>query len=147
MELTKEIYQNPDEARQALRVLSPFMVAYWTLIVIVAGVIGFGLWRLFSAQRRLTRPPAAPASLSSKDGKLTGSNYVGLSKEEMKLLLEAELKRRAEAGETVVLKKPFEGPLDWADVDETGAPRPQAERGPSYDEWQRSQGTGPASGA
>lgn len=139
MNLSPDLYNDPQGAQSALQALGPFMALFWTVIIVILAAVGFGLRKLYLAQAKIKSAGAAPAGATAKDGKLTGGNYAGLSKEEMKLLLDAEIKRRQEAGEEVVLRNPFEGPLDWEDVDETGAPRPKAERAASYDEWMRQQ--------
>lgn len=134
MDLDPSIYQDPERAQQALKLFSPFMLIFWTLAILVGCVLIWGVWRLM----QVSKQTAAPPPVKVKPGE--AGSFTGLSRDEMKLLLEAEIKRRKEAGEDVTIRNVFEGPLDWEDVDETGAPRPKAERGMSYEEWKRSQG-------
>jgi len=102
MNLSPDLYNDPQGAQSALQALSPFMALFWTVIIVILAAVSFGLRKFFIANAKIKSEGAAPAGVSAKDGKLTGGNYAGLSREEMQLLLDAEIKRRKEAGEEVV---------------------------------------------
>ncbi|HYE77910.1 MAG TPA: hypothetical protein VEI97_07990 [bacterium] len=153
MDLDPSVYQDPAKARQALTLLSPIMAMIWIAVAVVVALLVYAMVRFSQASRKVARAVnpaehkpvkagmgAVLAAEASKKGSLGGTDYAGLTKEEMRLVFEAEVKRRREAGEEIVIRNPFEGPLDWDDIDETGQPRTRAKPvAPDYEEWRRQQ--------
>lgn len=151
--LDPSIYDDPERAQRALDVLGPLMAPVWLGVFLVVALLIYAAVRYGQAAKKVAKAinPAEHkavkagmgsvfAAEASKKGSLSGSDYAGLTKEEMRLVLEAEVKRRREAGEEITLRNPFEGPLDWDDMDELGQPRTRAKPvAPDYEEWKRQQ--------
>ncbi|MEO7993353.1 MAG: hypothetical protein ABI743_03060 [bacterium] len=151
MELDKSIYQDPNASAEALTALGPFMTLFYVGLGIAILILCYALVRFMNAQRKLKavagteQPRGKRAGMGevvaqkAKKGEVETGDYAGLTREEMRMVFEAEVKRRRAAGEEVVVKNLFEGPLDWDDMDETGAPRVRAEKAPDFEEWFRQQ--------
>ena len=152
MDVNSSSLQSPEAAQQALNALRPVQLLFGFVGIIAVFLFLYAFIRFQKAQAKLAKASnpgehkpvkagmgPAIAKQAEKKGTVAASDYVGLTKEEMKMVFEAEMKRRREAGEEIVVKNVFEGPLDWDDIDEEGKPRVRAEKPPDFDAWRREQ--------